>query len=1545
MFAQAVYVGNQQWDLKGSSEILVTHSEELNIIVPANDKNPATYVDVPFGSILEVLFDTIATESPQPTYGLVIQLTGEAATNCIVNAVGYVARHVALAFASEKDANTLHRLLKQTGLRINGSLPQVVSQSEAIDVSQPSLSDDELALASSDSQIIIDTGALPGAITPHSHAVSTINLATLERSQTSQRASAEYQEEPLNPRVKHDEDPQWATHDLDMAEEGFEVSQIGSLVRQSDHIIDISQKEGLSREGSQHREIKGRVSHEASSNAHVQDSQILENRTLEPISQSHRISDTGRSSSQQGLSAFQNAPRSRVQLPHPAVSSVKPVEADNRPKIQNEEHDDLYDASPRVKDGPRRSPRLIARANIHQNIKRPMESPAPQASVKTGPHTKLSRQLRNAGGVVESHTEQTVDNDRATSTSNDAGEVRTYANTKKSKTPAPAKTQNVVKQSSKPTKKAARTKGKAVATTEPPNASLEDFDLPPSPTSMDPPVHAFGKIKKENKARTTQSGVTKAPRNNQKQVKPLTANAATMNSSKGSAAPVKKSPMNKAEANASIHDSLHNTPHGKKIDDDDAAGNVNQAQSEEIPQASRQSRQPANAASRQEVRASKTDKIKVKAQLPSNHARPKQASKAQIQAPVARTLKAKPAPAAMSQPRSQRAAAIKANKKIEGVDKSDEIVDGEDFVPALMPSKQHASSDAAKAPKKQEVKDSKHGSDDRSAFKQMLPAARSLMKDSIPDSMSPSLSEIQKPDSASDTKAGSNPEKVNIVEGITVEALEAAPGDTGNSWAEESLTGAAVASMILLDSGNADESNQPDNTSAHKDVGVSEPRVDSVPPSVPQPHEYLTETEQAHTRPHRNDLDGTRSADSRDQVQVEHDLPVTDDVSHELDLEPDKIEEEVILPQAPAAKMVDQVRGRRTSPSLALKAQGSQVAPNATRRDPFTEKLNALISRQTELSPNIKRRGDFKDSKVKSGRPNAHKGAGLVTPSREPEERGRDEVDAMSFEGPKQAENPQRHLNTAMQLDGGVKRSLTETLKSNGESRSASGVEAKRKMEQDGSTSHKRVRLAPQEVLEVSAIRRPVHHSKKTPPPVVSNKPLVIGFSSTGPKNQGTSSTKKSKPPKNVSTAAPTVGDSRRHSIPNPTTNQVEVGFPSVQEALDITSEHTQHDPKVAAGAGNSPERTHAANLTKATTAVTRQAISSEHSSQKRKLAPFLDDPAPWEQEEVRKRQKRDIDTPPPVHQHRPKMLPDLSPVVFHDRSQQLSSQNTRVNENGSPMPFMIARNECIAEEGRFSDEDDGMDALAEAELQEYTVLQKDDPVLPEPGLPHRPLLPTLPISQSKLTAYQSLSNNSKQVPSSPHAPSAYGTLPPHHIYHDGEIVNVKTKESIIPSMPQDPFLGATDNSKNPFMDALRRSTEGVTQRLATGVNDKNRSGGMSMRSSFIRGEDPDKTLVEPKVRRKYKQVVVSDSSSSLQSGSSIQESESDEPSEEESDRETEARWRKALEPHQEHMLECLLTISHVSKASQNLLAALIQSSAFDSTSSRQRNSNHGHGQ
>ena len=127
-------MGGRKWDLEEASDILVTVSEELNIIVPEDDTNAAIYIDVPLSSISNVAFDKLVTESQNPSYGLMMQLIGETGTNCIINANGYAENHVALAFASRRDVDTLRRLL--VSKKVRTSRNSLLSQSEAVNVSE-----------------------------------------------------------------------------------------------------------------------------------------------------------------------------------------------------------------------------------------------------------------------------------------------------------------------------------------------------------------------------------------------------------------------------------------------------------------------------------------------------------------------------------------------------------------------------------------------------------------------------------------------------------------------------------------------------------------------------------------------------------------------------------------------------------------------------------------------------------------------------------------------------------------------------------------------------------------------------------------------------------------------------------------------------------------------------------------------------------------------------------------------------------------------------------------------------------------------------------------------------------------------------------------------------------------------------------------------------------------------------------------------------------------------------------------------------------------
>ena len=1527
MFAHAVYVGDQKWNMKEGLDIIVTVSEELNIVVPANEVSSAVYIDVPISSVLEVSFDNaLVPDSQQPTYGVVIRLDGGLTTKCILNATGCAEHHVAIAFSSQKDANTLKKLLMPTNSPTNGFAPR--SRSGATEASEQVLSDDELAPpnpALSDNQMLTERASLDNALVPYGSAVSTINPSMLERVHPSRRTSSEHHEDSGSSIIEDEEDSPIVGYSVEMATEGIDVSQRDVLVEQAVEGIDVSQNAGLSHGENQYRDIQAHIPDNAPSNARFHISKVLGSGKETPVGRFDRVPVIGPSNLSHlhtDRNATENVAQLRAQPSQHAMSSVEQVGNRRGPEGHHEEHDELYYASPKVKNGHRRSPRILARNNAPKTLERPLESTFQRLSAKKGPPIKISRQLRNADGVVELHTELTVDDGLNNVTKNDAVDLKTNANDKKNKATVPVKVRNGIIESTKAGKKTAQSKGRGIVSKEPSDTSLDDYDLPASPQRLDLNTKTSGNKKD---AVSTRLKTTKAPRTKQKKATPVLTKAATGASTQKSVPKLKNGLKNIAEAKSPVQGPLPNRPSGKKIDDrDDTIWDIDQAHSERERESLKQPRQPAKTAKKQGVRLPKSGKTKTQTQLHSDKAKATKPPSAHHGESVAHLVEARPAPAALSRHRPRRTAAIKANKKIQGLEESDEIVDDEEIVPALTRSKRYIPVAAVKTCKNQGIK---NGGDDQRTPSRKLPNTNVSAKDPIPDSVSPDSSDKQSPDPVSDPKADSSPEKVNVIRDAPAEVLRSAAGDKNYSLQKEKSTSTAETSVLPLRSGHGDQPNKPDPISGEQSAKLSEDRVELVPDSVPEIHDPVVETESAPVSFQRekgikqghNDPGATTSAGPEDQNQAENFVPCADDGSLEINSTLDRAEKKVALPQVPTAPMTVRIREKRGSPQFAVSVAKSLPNLTSTRRDPFVTKLNASMPQPKDTSINVKSSDVPKDRHWERNGPKTTKPTEPERSSRGSKTKALHMPGAVPSRKTKQVESAQKRLQTAIQVNGEGKSPPIRSPKPAVEPISASRVDAKRKGEEIEDMSNKRAKVVGQGRLEgVFAKRKPGFDAKKTPPPVVSNKPVVIGFSASGPRNQGTISSKKSKPSNYVGTGTPDAAESRKYEeVLDPATNQVGTDLASFQETLQNASEDIKFKTKITGDARKearaSPREMQAEYLKTVNAVVTGEARVQENGVEKRKLAPFLDDPASWEHKQLPKRQKRDIRTPPNAQKHHPKMITDLSPALIHDRSQRLSSQNTRVNENGSPMPFFMTRNESVTAKEQSSDEDDGRDALARTRLEEDFVLQDDNPILPEPTLPLPPLVSAVSKSQPKARAYQSLSNNSKQVPSSPHASSAFGTMPPHHLYHDGEIVNAETRESIVPTKPQDPFLGATQKPPNSFMDALRKSTEFAAKRFGSGANDKRNSGGVIMRPNPDVAEDPDKTLVEPNLRKRPRQVRVSDRSSTSNSSYSTQASQLDESPEGDSEAEIEARWRKNLEPHHENMLDCLLTISHVS--------------------------------
>ena len=1472
VFAHAVHVGDRKWDLEEASDILVTVSEELNIIIPENDIDTAIYIDVPLSSISNVSFDELVTDSQQPSYGLVMHLIGGAATNCIINANGYAKKHVALAFASKNDVNTLSRLLEPTKARTNRNpLP---SQSEAVNVSEddgPSASDSALI----NNQSLVRTTIPDSASISQKHPVTSIDPAMLHRSHKSHHASADHQENSLNSIVEQDGHLPNVRHYIEMAEE-IDVSESDGWVNKAIESIDVSQAYDLSRQDT--RDGSG-----------VRQAIVPTDRMQEDLGGFDRNSDTGLSSSSRrhkGLKPIRNAPEIPAQPSQQDILSVQPVENRHRSKVEDGGFDDLYDASPKVNHGRRPSPRTVACKSAPSNEERTPGATARQPNVATEPSTRLSRQLRTDNGVVEPHTDQCADTGLAPVTKDAAGDVKAKANSKKKKVPVPARANTLVLDLKKPIKTMTKPKMKPIATAEPSNAATDNYNVRSSPTRKSSNVQSNGNKKD---AVTAQPKPTKLPPKRQEQHKPGPTKATPTTSSKSSVSRSKKAVEDKAEAKNPNQERVPKTQGGKTVvydDDDDTIWDVDLAYSEGNPQTLPEKHQPPKTEAKT-TRAAKTKKGKDQTRVFSDKAKADKVARTRTQASTARVVKAKPRPVALSLPRSRRTAAIKANQKIQGLIESDDIEDDEDMVPANTRSRQPAPSSITKTPRNQKTK---KGRDDRPSTDGELPNAKSPRKDSVLENISPKSSDKQNLGSVSATRFNSSPEKVDLVRNVAIEVPGANPISAKNIPQKESTTGTLMIPPLL---GHGDHSNRKNHISVEKDLEVAEAMAKSMPVSAPRLHNSIAKAESApiHAQEERQVNQGY---DDRNQDQA---LIPRGIINFELE----KVEGYVTPLHAPPAQLVVDIRQRRNVPRLAEADQISLSESTSRTHDPFGTKLNALLLEPKHSNSKIQNDEFVRDSNVEGKALGTPKPAGLAGSPTESKA--------------KASEKPQRYLKSLMQVDGKGDDSPYRSSKPAIESMSASRVEIKRKGEQEEDTRPKRVKVAPREPLDGALTMQEsmenANTAKKTPLPVTNKRPSVIGFSASGPRNQGIILTQKTKP-------AQDFGIERgMHDATTNTINQAEEGSAPVRETSQVSPEEVQNNLENLDGIlkKGSPQQGNPEHLKTLEVLGLSKSETQEYQNQKRKFAPLHDEAAPRGHEQNSKRPKRDVTTPPSANAHHPKMLPDPSPVVAHNRSQRLSSQNTRVNENGSPMPFLINPSENIADEEQYPDEDDGKEALAEAQLEDQYVLQDYDTVLPEPVMPRRPIVSAVSTSQPETMIFQSISSNSKQIPSSPHAGSAFDTMPPHHIYHDGEIVNPETKESIIPTKPQDPFLGVTRNPHNQFMEALRRSSELASKRLTSGANDRSRPGAVSVRQTLDVGEDPDKTLVEPETRR-YRHNYVSHSSSHSQSDTSTQTSQPDESSEGERDGEADAKWRKTLEPHQGNMLECLLAISHVSKRS-----------------------------
>ena len=1433
------------------SAILVTVTKDLRVVVSASPTGPAVYIDVPLENIQHTTIVSVwNAESQAHRYAVTIDLLQVVGHAWYHNAVGQNGNTMSIAFTSQSHAKILNRLFQQPEKAGTTGRPNVM-ESQPINCSEP---------------VLDSESAKP-------------NLALTE---SQRQAEVALQANSLlghNPstRMLHNNNAAlpstsqgWITKHV--SEPGPEADIYENKQRPASSVA--SAVEGID------------VSQPDIANCGKTDSNI------------------------QSLTALADGPATETPRPAGTFADVEFEESpgketegsthqDQSSMSQDQGYDSSYDISPKAS---RIQPKTknIPVPMIQSNHLRPLGSNRTMPATDDGPtekppSSKLSRSFQTHDGNVEAgiKSPSTLELERAAGTP--VKNITMSKPSDKHKVAASAKSK-VRSQKSHLTKKAKESKGKGQAPKGKSRDHIEDeYDLPKSPGS---PVRKLEASMIRGKAQAPDRVTQQNPKS-KKSVK-----AAIQPSSL---------PSRRLEVQSELQHAPRIPPEmavrlaRPKVNKDAGDGSIWDPElefSNEDHETCPKQKKKAKGVAKKPARHSKEGKSKMAETKPKNIA---------SQASVEPATKGKPA-ADPTKTRSRRAAALIANKKIQGLEGSDDIVDEIEGSVSISKRK------SATTTNKQEIQPSLTQISDRKVLKDTDMRQASIngdAKNRMP-CCKDTVSSIQ-PDEVVDSDANSveNVELVNNATGqdiakagITSEPslpppipeLSKAHGTSSYGGEERGLTGVNLNGDIYDRSQNREKGFIPDSIT--KDFDAPSKEEESIVEANLEMDEdvrplgMVGDAEDSHFQEAMPD---TESIDPRgiETTNVETLGSVNKTATGQMkegDFHMTRKEVQGIRRAPPHRKQTSFQPERRKTTSGVTKA-----------RDPFGAKLSLLISDNETTSLTAKERArphtkptSNASKEYNGGQPQVDesediKWAWQVNDSRHvPQPETQDDLGIIQQQR-NVSLNVKSGLNTKTQAQqrpekdqGPMKQSVqvereqivhfTQPQQAVSEPNSPSlpvAIGSMKKAVPDGGVREKRPKLtssnehkaplhgkheelrqATGDVTSISAKGKPMKMSlAEMQPPDINRKPELISFSAEGPKNQGTASIKKAKP-LNTSTGMQTDDGNQAASV-------------------------------------------------------------KEREILKRKAASRVDDPAPSAYEQPPKRQKRDI-TPPTKHKHVPLMISESTFIAVHEKPHRVSSQNTRVDENGSPMPSVQARNDRVAETQGYTKDEEKLDPDLRTDLHiedEPCVGYAeggdhwDDPIVPLTRIPPPP--------QGYNAGFDRSSSNSKRNYSSPNAPSNFASMPAHYIFHDGTIVNPQTKENIVPKEPQDPFIGAGQTGTSDFIRALRRKscTEARSQSdLLSGkktvMNAKRRLPACT--------EDPDKTLVEgepPRKQRKYDVIPIGSTATSSSSGSAASDglSPSIGASSPGSDVDTLGQWRKAFEPHQGNMLGVLSNISHVS--------------------------------
>ena len=1429
--------------------VTVTKDEDLRIIVSASPTGPAVYVDVPLGNIQDATVESVWNAESQAHRYAVTVELTQAVRNAWYHDAAG-RQNKTMSIAFASPSHAETLIeLLQQPKKVRTTDRPTVMESQPIDCSEAAL-DGEFAR--------------PILALTHSQSLAGVALQANSLIQNSSNGILNHDNAAL-PSTSQNGITQHVSESGLEVEIHHDTQRPASSVSSAIEGIDVSQPDTANR---------GETNSKASKSTAHADGPVIESRRPAGTSTDVELGDSlgpkPDGSNQRGqASKYQDQGYDSSYDISPRASRIRTQSKDNavsamQPKLSRQPGNNK--TLPATEDSPTEKPPLS----------KPRRSPRNNdGNIEAGVESQSTLELERAAG--------TLTKDIITSKSSDNREVTALAKSK------------VGLHRSHPIKKAKESKcnGQGQAPKGKDGEHIEDeYDLPGSPKAPVPKLEASMK-----QGKATSQAPARANQQKPKPKKPV--KAATTPSfvpskrleAQSQPAHAPKPPPERAVRPAKSE--------ANKDPGDPSIWDIGLENSIEDHETHPKQKPKAKGVAKKPARASKEGKSK------TVESQPKKISN---QASVEYTAKAKPA-AELTQTRSRRAAALIASKKIQGLNESDEIVAevGESVSmsrkePITATNKEEIKPSLTEIPKEEVLKDTDKGQASVNGNAKNL----MLSKDAVPS--------VQPGEYAnSEASSVENVELVSTttIHGITQAGIISIPSipptkldlleaqrTSSYGGKERGLTGVDVNGDIHNRAQTREKEFVLDNTTegfraaSKEDRSIIEPIV--VIDEGARPLRMVGDAEDSHFQeamPDMESIDRQENGTTNDGVSEAGKNTTTSQMQ-----EGHSHSKKEVQSTKRATQYVNQAS---IKPGRSKATSGDLKAP-----DPFEAKLSLLTTDNEASTATAKERAKPQAERISKASKEYNNGEHRADEGKDTRSAGQFNVSGRATQ-----DETQDIVGIAQQAnDSSV----------NAKSGLHRKIQAQQRSQKDKGPMKESVQTEQEQTVGLIQPQQAIskHNSPGIPVAAVENKRTAAP--------DGVAREKRPKLTPSNEHKTPLYG--KNENLPQPTANTTSTsgnGKPMKVSLAEMHPPDINRKPEIICFGAEGPKNQGSASIKKPKLVTISTGMQTDDSNQaapekeleilKRKAAPRVNDPAPSAFEQPPKRQKQYI-TPPTKHNHVPQMIPEpTNSIAVQEKPNRVSSQSTRVNENGSPMPSVHARHDMVGQTHGYKKDEEVTDLYLITDLHteddqfvSYTEGDslKDNPTLPLTRFPPR--------HQGHNVGFDRFSSNSKGKYASPTAPSDFASMPAHYMFDDGTIVNSQTKENIVPSEPQNPFTGTGQVGTSDFIRALRRKS-GTEARSQDELPSKKTTVMSAKRQLPAYTEDVDKTLVEvepPRKQRKREIISIDSTITSSSSGSTASEGSSS--SIEASSLESDAQWRKAFEPHQGDMLGVLAEISHV---------------------------------